>query len=51
METENINNYSEMSIEDLKKLKEDLLDQKSSLNMNALDNTGGVIDLDVETEN
>lgn len=32
METENINNYSEMSIEDLKKLKEDLLDQKSSLN-------------------
>ena len=26
-------------------------DQKSSLNMNALDNTGGVIDLDVETEN
>ena len=31
METENINNYSEMSIEDLKKLKEDLLDQKSSL--------------------
>ena len=32
METENINNYSEMSIEDLKKLKEDLLDQKSNLN-------------------
>ena len=32
METENINNYSEMSIEDLKKLKEDLLDKKSSLN-------------------
>ena len=32
MKTENINNYSEMSIEDLKKLKEDLLDQKSSLN-------------------
>ena len=32
METENINNYSEMSIEDLKKLKEDLLNQKSSLN-------------------
>ena len=32
METKNINNYSEMSIEDLKKLKEDLLDQKSSLN-------------------
>ena len=32
METENVNNYSEMSIEDLKKLKEDLLDQKSSLN-------------------
>lgn len=31
METENINNYSEMSIEDLKKLKEDLLDQKSNL--------------------
>lgn len=29
METENINNYSEMSIEDLKKLKEDLLDQKA----------------------
>ena len=26
-------------------------DQKSSLNMNALDNTSGVIDLDVETEN
>ena len=32
METENINNYSEMSIEDLEKLKKDLLDQKSSLN-------------------
>ena len=32
MKTENINNYSEMSIEDLKRLKEDLLDQKSSLN-------------------
>ena len=32
METENINNYLEMSIEDLKKLKEDLLDQKSNLN-------------------
>ena len=32
METENINNYSEMSIEDLKKLKEDLLNQKSNLN-------------------
>ena len=32
MKTENINNYSEMSIEDLKKLKEDLLDQKSNLN-------------------
>ena len=32
METGNINNYSEMSIEDLKKLKEDLLDQKSNLN-------------------
>jgi hypothetical protein len=32
METENTNNYSEMSIEDLKKLKEDLLDQKSNLN-------------------
>ena len=32
MEAENINNYSEMSIEDLKKLKEDLLDQKSNLN-------------------
>lgn len=32
METENMNNYSEMSIEDLKKLKEDLLDQKSNLN-------------------
>ena len=32
METENINNYSKMSIEDLKKLKEDLLDQKSNLN-------------------
>ena len=32
METENINNYSEMSIEDLKKLKEDLLDKKSNLN-------------------
>lgn len=29
METENINNYSEMSIKDLKKLKEDLLDQKA----------------------
>ena len=32
METENINNYSEMSIEDLEKLKKDLLDQKSNLN-------------------
>ena len=32
MGTENINNYSEMSIEDLKKLKEDLLDQRSNLN-------------------
>lgn len=32
METENINNYSEMSIEDLKKLKENLLNQKSNLN-------------------
>ena len=32
METENINNYSEMSIKDLEKLKKDLLDQKSNLN-------------------
>ena len=32
MKTENINNYSEMSIEDLEKLKKDLLDQKSNLN-------------------
>ena len=32
MKTENINNYSEMSIEDLEKLKENLLDQKSNLN-------------------
>ena len=32
METENINNYSEMSIEDLEKLKKDLLNQKSNLN-------------------
>ena len=32
MGTENINTYSEMSIEDLKKLKEDLLDQRSNLN-------------------
>ena len=32
METENINNYLEMSIEDLEKLKKDLLDQKSNLN-------------------
>ena len=32
MEPENINNYSEMSIEDLEKLKKDLLDQKSNLN-------------------
>ena len=32
MEIENINNYSEMSIEDLEKLKKDLLDQKSNLN-------------------
>ena len=32
METENINNYSEMSIEDLEKLKKDLLDQISNLN-------------------
>ena len=31
METENINNYSEMSIKDLEKLKKDLLDQKSNL--------------------
>lgn len=31
METENINNYSEMSIEDLEKLKKDLLNQKSNL--------------------
>ena len=32
METENINNYSEMSIEDLKKLKEEKLKKKSNLN-------------------
>ena len=32
METENISNYSKMSIEDLEKLKKDLLDQKSNLN-------------------
>ena len=32
METENINNYSEMSIEDLEKLKKNLLNQKSDLN-------------------
>ena len=32
MKTENINNYSKMSIEDLEKLKKDLLDQKSNLN-------------------
>lgn len=32
METENINNYSKMSIEDLEKLKKDLLNQKSNLN-------------------
>lgn len=32
METENMNDYSEMSIEDLEKLKEDLLNQKSNLN-------------------
>ena len=31
METENINNYSEMSIEDLEKLKEDLLSQRDNL--------------------
>ena len=32
MKTENINNYSEMSIEDLEKLKKNLLNQKSDLN-------------------
>ena len=32
METENINNYSEMSIKDLEKLKKDLLNQISNLN-------------------
>ena len=32
METENINNYSEMSIKDLEELKENLLNQKSNLN-------------------
>ena len=32
METENINNYSEMSIEDLEELKENLLNQISNLN-------------------
>ena len=32
METENINNYSEMSIEDLEELKKNLLNQKSDLN-------------------
>ena len=32
MKTENINNYSEMSIEDLEELKKNLLNQKSDLN-------------------
>ena len=31
METENINNYSEMSIEDLDKLRESLLGQRDVL--------------------